>query len=211
MKIHKRRVKTLPSDGQSPSSLQRLCSKEGKTLCFQVLLLMEPFHITLDNELEASLIRPGNPLIRFCLLVSGISLIIIKKNQRGGQKALVSAALTTTVPPSLLPAPFLFPLGANHWEWPPVFPIKWDLSLPSKFSSSTSSCSKSCLINSTPYDLFFPFIFWPYFPGHTKLPKELKEMLTLSLVIKSWWHFQLSTTCLVTLFLFPYISVIQSW
>ena len=195
MRTHERRVKTLPSEGQSPSRLQRLYFKLRAKLCFPVLLLREPCQgreaPTLDNELEALLVTPGSPLISFCLLVPWDFSHHHKKESKKRKKALISAALTTrlfhlhysqllpgTITLEKLQLPSHYLLLLAYLERSLVFPIKWGLALQSSAQLSTAR-SLPWLI---PLPMiFFPFcILWPHSPWHAELPKGLKEILCLT-------------------------------
>lgn len=73
----------------------------------------------LDYELEALLIQPGNPLVSFCLLVfqDFSHHHYEKKKKKRIKEELKSpnfcSPYSTTILPSLLPAPFLFPLDTT--------------------------------------------------------------------------------------------------
>lgn len=73
-----------------PAGCRGFAPSRGQSLLFSSSVVREPF-----QGREAPLwimswehhsIRPGNPLTRFCLSVSGIPAIILKKNQRRGKK-----------------------------------------------------------------------------------------------------------------------------
>lgn len=216
------RIQSIPLLGTAihPVFWRGFAPSWGQTFCFPELSLREPFQEwrspTLNNEQET----PLSVSVCWC---PGISLTIIKKNQRRWKKPLISAAFTTplshlhcsqllhrTLTLEKLQSLSCSLLVLPHLEWAPVFPIKWDLRFPWNLSSRINSYRKSSLINPTPCDLFFPFMFsGPTLHGTLSCQRDWGKCSALpSLVIRSWQHLQISKRCSITLFLVLHMSVI---